>query len=58
MKIKPSEHSICVECREKIGDKPYYYSKSRGFPPTFIHRACYESLLPKNRVNKTNKEQI
>jgi len=47
--IKPTPHSICVECNQPIGDEPYHYTKHRGWPPTFIHKACYEKLLPRNQ---------
>jgi len=53
MRIKPTEHSVCVECRKPIGDKPYLYTKSRGYPPTFIHQECWDKL-PKCKGNIRN----
>ena len=49
-KYTPDAHSICVECRQPIGNEKYLWTKSRGYPPTFIHTRCYEKLLPKNQT--------
>lgn len=52
--IKPADKSVCIECKEPIGDEPYRYTKMRGHPPVFIHNRCYEKLLPKNKRSKPN----
>lgn len=44
---KPSDNTKCIECGELIGGEEYYWSKSKGYPPVFIHKRCYETLLPK-----------
>lgn len=50
---KPSADTVCVECRKHIGcDEEYLWTKARGYPPTFIHKKCYEKLLPKNSRHK------
>lgn len=53
--IKPTSNTKCVECRELIGEEPHYWTKSRGYPPVFVHKKCYESLLPKK--GKSNDKQ-
>lgn len=53
---KPEPHTVCVECRQPIGSEEYYYTKKRGYPPTFIHKSCYEKLLPNKDVrNNENR---
>lgn len=50
--VKPNETSRCIECGEPIADKPYEWTKRRGQPPVFIHRSCYEKLLPHKKEDK------
>lgn len=54
---KPEPHTVCVECRQPIGNEEYIYTKTRGYPPTFIHKRCYEKLLPKKGV-KNNENRV
>lgn len=44
---RPEAHTVCVECLRPIGGEDYHWAKSKGRPPVFIHRRCYEKLLPK-----------
>ena len=45
---KPEAHTLCVHCgRPVFSYDEYYWVKSRGRAPTFIHKECYEQLLPK-----------
>lgn len=44
---KPTDGSKCIECGNPIGKEYYYWSKLRGYPLVFIHKRCYEALLPK-----------
>lgn len=52
---KIGEHSseLCVECGEKIYGNDDYYAIKRnpkvGGGYVYIHKACYEKLLPKNK---------
>lgn len=55
MKIKPTDTTKCIECGELIGEEEHYWSKSRGYPPIFIHKRCYEKLLPKKGA-KTDEQ--
>ena len=44
---KPEAHTKCVECRQPVlSSEEYYWTKPRGYPPTFIHKKCYEKLVP------------
>lgn len=36
-----------AECGKPIEDELYYFSKRRHYAPVFIHKRCYEKLLPK-----------
>lgn len=49
---EPIPHTVCVECKQPIGSEEYYWTESRGYPPIFIHKRCYEKLLPKNKSSK------
>lgn len=44
---KPDEYTVCIECRQPIGGEEYIWTKMRGYPPAFIHKGCYDRLLPK-----------
>lgn len=44
---KSIREAKCVECGEPIGDELYHFTKRRYYAPVFIHKRCYEKLLPK-----------
>lgn len=56
---KPEPHNRCAVCRQPIGDEECLWTKSKCYPPTFIHKRCYEKLLPKNngKMQIGKKEQ-
>lgn len=55
--IEPYDDAVCIECSKKLYSHDDYYAikrnkmgavKYRGSGFIHIHKACYESLLPKN----------
>ena len=55
--IEPHDGACCIECSKQIYSYDDYYAikrnkmgavKYRGGGFIHIHKACYESLLPKN----------
>lgn len=52
---KPETHSVCAECGQPINNEEYHWTKSKGYPPVFIHKRCFEGLLPKNKELPTCK---
>ena len=40
----PNPHTLCSLCRKPIGNEEYYYTKTKGYPPVFVHKKCYDEL--------------
>lgn len=51
MTTKAIREAKCVEYGEPIGDELYHFTKRRCYATVFIHKRCYEKLLPKKQVN-------
>ena len=55
MKIEPQAYDRCIHCGKPLGAGEYYYTKRRGRPPRFIHKRCYNKLIPKHKKEELPK---
>ena len=56
MTTKSIREAKCVECGEPIGNESYHFTKRRCYATVFIHKRCYEKLLPKKGKYMSNKK--
>lgn len=57
MTTKAIREAKCVECGEPIGNELYHFTKRRCYATVFIHKRCYEKLLPKKASKRVTRKQ-